>query len=194
MVYCNPKTAHTSVPTPQTEFSSSSLLTTSPQSSPPCSIAIKKSSVSLVIGISCIGMFCYRLCRPECPLTYTTDRILIECCVLMQRPIIYRHSLWGIFSHRYLLLSVSLVSERRERPLPTPQQEFSSSFVSSPSVRPAPDTPYGVFFIIGISCYRYLLYPNPENAPYPHHSKNSPRVFYPQPASRQLQTLPMGHL
>ena len=99
------------------------------------------------------------------PHTYTTDRILLEFCVLTQRPDSSRHSLWGIFNHRYLLLSISLVSESlaidfaaQNASLPTPQTEFSSSFVSSPNVRPTPDTPYGASLIIGISCYRYFLY------------------------------------
>ena len=104
---------------------------------------------------------------PRMPPTLTTDRILIESRVLTHSPAGSRQSLWGIFNHRYLLLSVSLVSESlaidfpaQNAPLPTPQTEFSSSFVSSSSVRPAPDTPYGTSFIIGISCDRYLLYRN----------------------------------
>ena len=135
------------------------------------------------------------------PSTHTTDRILIESCVFTQCPACSRKSLCGIFNHWYVLLSVSLVSEHPEHTLSTLQTEFTSNLVSSPSVRTAPDIFHVAFLIIGISCYRYLLYRNlllsiflPRMHPYLHHRQNSHRILCPHPASDQLQTLLMGHL
>ena len=129
--------------TQQTEFSSSFVFSPSVRTVPDILYG-----AFLIIGISCYRYLLYRnrllsIFLSKMPSTYTTDRILLEFCVLTQRPDNSRHSLWAIFNPRYLLWSISL-SERPECPLPTPQQEFSPRFVSSPSVRTTPDNPYGL--------------------------------------------------
>ena len=60
-------------------------------------------------------------------------------------------------------------------PLTPPQQEFSWSLLSPTNVQTAPGTPHEA------GCL-------PPDAPYPHHSKNSLGVCFPQPTSRQTQT------
>ena len=105
---------------------------------------------------------------------------------------------------RLLIFSLEY-PEHRECPLPTPLKELSLSFVSSSSFRTDTDTFYGAsgtprmprtytttriileFCVLNHRSdrYRHSLWSirNAENAPYLHHSKNSPRVLCPQQRS-----------
>ena len=191
--------------TPQTKFSSSFVSSAGVRTAPDTPYGS-----SVMIAISCYRYLLLSVSShflPRMPLTYTTNRILLEFCILNRRPNSSR-PLWVICNDWYLLLSISFgicISCYRNScpkcPLHTPQTEFSSSFVSSAGVRTAPDIPYGSFVMSGISCYRYLLlsvslaiaFPA-QNASYIHHRQNSLRILLSQTASEQLHTFLMGHL
>ena len=144
----------------------------------------------LIIGICCYRYLLYRTAQ-NAPYQHHRQNSHWILCLHTASGMLQTVRL-GIFNHRYLLLSLSLASERPEC-LPTPQTEFSSNLVSSRNVRQAPENLFVAFLIIGMCCYRYLLYLNTQNTHYLHYKQNSHRISCPHKVSGQLQTCSMWH-
>ena len=117
-----------------------------------------------------ISFVLYFIRTPKMHLTCTTNTILIEFCVLNQRPVGSRHFLWciqwhwcriqfvfhiiGIVFHRYFISS-----ERPKCFLCTRQTKFSLSFVSVSNVRRQdPDSHYGASNGIRILLNLYFVW------------------------------------